>query len=278
MPAICEDPLSTPVQGEDDFPRPSGPWASGRVLTGAQRERKRRMDRLKQKDRRHKNSLMVKGLKAQVNELSAKLTSLGQCGPITVSTPETSHGSGLDPVDGSITPEFHYTISQPDLFLVGSSCAQPSFFESSINPESSVVSIPAPNPMLSVGFEERLCARGQASHLEEDQRLQRHQQDCAGTNVAAANSVSTIQNTFNNLVHQACATERQYICADELLNQDADPGHCPWLAYCFLPGSILSSLGRHKKVRRTYLFLQFYHYPLLYATHDPLHVTGMWDV
>ena len=179
------------------------------------------MDRLKQKDRRHKNSLMVKGLKAQVNELSAKLTSLGQCGPITVSTPETSHGSGLDPVDGSITPEFHYTISQPDLFLVGSNCAQPSFFESSINPESSVVSIPAPNPMLSVGFEERLCARGQASHLEEDQRLQRHQQDCAGTNVAAANSVSTIQNTFNNLVHQACATERQYICADELLNQDA---------------------------------------------------------
>jgi hypothetical protein len=264
MPAIRGNASSAPSHEQDDSPKSSRPWASGRVLTMAQRERKRRVDRLKQKQRRHRNSLLVNDLKAQVDDLSVKLTSLEPGIPATTSTLEARHTSEFPPAEASLTTSPHYAISQPDLTLVDGSGPEPSCLHSLAQPD--VVSEVSP------------YATGQLSYPILDQRLQQYQPDCDQSN---AKPYCTIQNNLNHLVHQACVTERQYICTDELLNQDAlirgiiHGWHTVSSLACYCPLLVVirqfdECIFSHNSIITRFCTLRMIHYMLLVCRRSEL--------
>lgn len=109
--STCQDEPCSP-EPEYQGSLPSGqPWASGRVLAGAQRDRKRALDRISGRKRRHQAAKRITDLESKVNRLTADLQML------TNKTPERTASNAWNPSQcspGSYCLFFSIAISHTD--------------------------------------------------------------------------------------------------------------------------------------------------------------------
>lgn len=284
--------MSSPSSSDHDLPVPSKPWSSGRVMTAAQRERKRRVDRLKQKERRLQTSQLVDDLKAQVESLTNKLAKL-ESGTAAISSTSVD-ATSLAEVP--LATRSLNTAFQPDLTVMGDGVDITPYPVLPTNNDRTLLFPSVCPPMSSTCLENLLNNTSQVGCLGSEMSIHPEYQYIASSfqpvaldspsfphqqqqlseqrNSMVEHSVCPMQNTVNNLMRRGCMTAKQYICTSEQLNQDALirgivqgwssvdslPYHCPlWTIIKQMDESFFSN----SSVITRFCTLRMSHYVLL---------------
>lgn len=183
-------------------------WSSGRVLSAAQRDRKRAIDRINKSKQRTQQSETIEKLKAQIELLSTKVLTLEQR-QLSTEVPQTIGGNGAVTTQpcAEITPS-------PLTFSSGLPRALGQGLEFQY---SSVPLSVSGNHTANSTLVDRHSPRGQG--LIQVAAL-------PGEGATTGNSVPgvrpvVIQDLFSELVRRGCASERRFVCSDQILNDDA---------------------------------------------------------
>lgn len=181
-------------------------WSSGRVLSAAQRDRKRAIDRINKSKQRTQQSETIDKLKVQIELLSTKVLSLEQQQAST-DVPQTLNGNGAaaTPPCAKISPT-HLTFAS----------GMPRAFGQGLDLQYSSV------PLLELGNH---TATLMNCHSRGDQGLIQvaalpSERGTTGNSVTGVRPV-VIQDLFSELVRRGCASERRSVCSDQRLNDDA---------------------------------------------------------
>ncbi|ETN37715.1 uncharacterized protein HMPREF1541_07338 [Cyphellophora europaea CBS 101466] len=175
-----------------------GTWSSGRVLSAAQRDRKRQLDRINKSKRRQDDQRLVENLKAEIDSLTAKVKALEQQAVEATAQPNVvSTGPSY-----SAFPTLHdrtdHTDSDPDQ-PVNLTSGYISELPSDNGDDESTPALPLPG---ETALANNLPIPGLPYNAN------------PGENVS-------IQDLFNYILGMALLCDRRLICRDEKLSQDA---------------------------------------------------------
>lgn len=183
-------------------------WSSGRVLSAAQRDRKRTIDRINKSKQRNEQTETIEKLKAQIELLSTKVFTLEQRQPSTKVPPIISGNGAVTTLPCSkITPSaLSFASSLPRALGQG-----PDLQHSSV-------------PFLEVGNHTANSILMDSHSRESEGLIQ--VAALPGEGATAGNSVTglqpvVIQDLFSELVRRGCGSERRFVCSDQVLNDDA---------------------------------------------------------
>lgn len=170
----------------------SQPWANGRLLSAAQRERKRHRDRVNKSSRRKRDQHTVEGIQAQLEVLAATLQTLQQRLPDSVSKPDDRRDGGLSHETDMVTP---WAVDEAEWDPQVLEEASP--IHAIVAEEDGAHVLPLPSEDLPVDRWSIAPSTGESA------------------------APVSVQDLFNQLLRQGCVCDRLFICTNEALNQNA---------------------------------------------------------
>lgn len=198
-------PSSPTVQGATCTPRA---WATGRVLSAAQRDRKRAIDRINKSKQRNEQSKTIDKLKAQIELLSTKVLTLEQRQSSTeVLQIVSGNAAGTTVPCSNITPSaLSFASGLPRAHSQGLDLQYPNVpFPEADNSAANSILIDSPS-------------RG-SERVKEVAALP-SESATTGNSVAGWQPV-VIQDLFSELVRRGRISERRLVCSDQILNDNA---------------------------------------------------------
>lgn len=237
-------------------PRPSTPlqrqWASGRQLTGAQRDRKRAVDRLRSNTRRMQTASYIAGLESKVQQLTTELESLRRKSQIlNQSDPAIYPSHGWEGVQDCTTDSsFELSASSMTVDIPQASVPLPlSVLDSQVYPDDVSWTRSVTALDVNAAVPEGPCTTGRGTWHSCDQNHVFHDRSSgrdAGYPLdsyvlpapndftafdSTPNSTSSdalnrgeaadCQSIFSHMLRKARSLSRSDVCSDARLNQDA---------------------------------------------------------
>ena len=183
-------------------------WSSGRVLSAAQRDRKRTIDRINKSKQRNEQSETIAKLKAQIELLSTKVFTLEQRQP-SIEVPQIVSGNNVRTAlpCSKITPSaLSFASGLPRALGQGLDLQYFTVpFSEVDNHTANSISMDSYSP----GSEGLIHVAALPSEGA-----------TAGNSVTGLGPVM-IQDLFSELVRRGCVSERRLVCSDQVLNDNA---------------------------------------------------------